>query len=406
MDSQRRLGHILLAGLTGLTIGLCIGWWVWPVEWNDAPSAAAPIPQTLDKEPQEPAQTSEPPPVADEDTASTYARYFDWANRGLLILAATLLLAGGVVIGYQLLRQSKKSPAVDQPMLNFPPRAQMRSEPSAADPQIWRSSAVLKQAQRPPSTGLDENDIKGEALPYDDTDIVEPVFPAQPAIDDDEASDWVEVGDDDLLQEYPVDDQEEVRDEDALADGWQTEPIVAGLPNDPGDEEDEASESNGHDDRGKEQPPGQTSLDVVGAFEANYAIGIQSYDESFTINSADNDLLGACGMGVNESLDRAAANTDQVRLLDIWLYDRAETRSISQPLVSPGFDTTAWDERTDNAGSVTGAPLEVSPGLTCTLRSKQIALECTVKEVTFLDTEPEPRPLQSLKAKLVVRSRQ
>ena len=70
----------------------------------------------------------------------------------------------------------------------------------------------------------------------------------------------------------------------------------------------------------------QTSPEAVVAFEANYAFGIQSYDESFTINSADGALLGACGMGINESLDRAAADTDQVRLLEIWLYDRSAVR--------------------------------------------------------------------------------
>ena len=39
-------------------------------------------------------------------------------------------------------------------------------------------------------------------------------------------------------------------------------------------------------------PAAQTTRGPTGAFEANYAFGIQSYDESFTINSADGRFVG------------------------------------------------------------------------------------------------------------------
>ena len=108
------------------------------------------------------------------------------------------------------------------------------------------------------------------------------------------------------------------------------------------------------------------SKQLVGQFEANYAFGIQSYDESFTINAEDGELLGACGMGINESVDRDAANSDQVRLLDVWLYDRSAVRSVSQPLISPGFSVLGLDDYAEGSGSDSSSPLEVVPGLTCT----------------------------------------
>ena len=144
--------------------------------------------------------------------------------------------------------------------------------------------------------------------------------------------------------------------------------------------------------------------DVLATFEANYAFGIQSYDESFTINAPDGELLGACGMGMNESLDREAADTDQVRLLEIWLYDRSAVRSISQLLVSPGFDATLLDDSTDTDSTNRSPPLELKPDLTCALRSHHIQLDCTIKNVSFLDSGQSPRPLRSVSAALVVRS--
>ena len=144
--------------------------------------------------------------------------------------------------------------------------------------------------------------------------------------------------------------------------------------------------------------------DVLANFEANYAFGIQSYDESFTITAPDGELLGACGMGMNESLDREAADTDQVRLLEIWLYDRSAVRSISQLLVSPGYDATLLDDHTDTDSINRSSPLELKPGMTCGLRSQHIQLDCTIKNVSWLDSGQSPRPLRSVSAALVVRS--
>ena len=142
--------------------------------------------------------------------------------------------------------------------------------------------------------------------------------------------------------------------------------------------------------------------DKLAVFEANYAFGIQSYDESFTIVATDGELLGACGMGMNESLDRAAAETDQVRLLEIWLYDRSAVRTVSQLLVSPGFDATLLDDGSEIDLPHRSPPLELMPGLTCALRSHHIQLECTIKSVSYLDSGQSPRPLRSVNASLVV----
>lgn len=142
--------------------------------------------------------------------------------------------------------------------------------------------------------------------------------------------------------------------------------------------------------------------DKLAVFEANYAFGIQSYDESFTIVAPDGELLGACGMGMNESLDRAAADTDQVRLLEIWLYDRSAVRTISQLLVSPGFDATLLDDGSEIDSPHRSPPRELMPGLTCALRSHHIQLDCTIKSVSYLDSGQSPRPLRSVNASLVV----
>ena len=98
IDRHRSLIHMLMSGLVGLTLGLFIGWWVWPVQWTGAP-AAQPAASA-------PAQAVERSAEEGEETDSTYSTFLDFLNQGLLYVAAALLLVGGIVIGYQLLRQS------------------------------------------------------------------------------------------------------------------------------------------------------------------------------------------------------------------------------------------------------------------------------------------------------------
>jgi hypothetical protein len=515
-DSHRTLVNMLISGLIGLMVGLFIGWWVWPVEWNETPNTVTQLPQTA------PAQSAAPLVEGDEGPPTTYSNYLDWVNRGLLILAAALLLIGGVVIGYQLLRQPEEPPVEDQ---SAPPAPATGRPVTAAAPPRWRTSSAHPSARPTRPRPASVNATQRERLSHDDLEIDEPVFPEQPGFDgwpapDGDAverrsplseedplgadswsvaeEDWAELPPDadfdseratpkppapgirkpapsdarvsrivhsvawdrapveTALEDHPphedaADDEPEYAGEEsewaeevqpevsaaedelagekedagaaepspyaadsaALADGSETsspdQPAGDALAALPAETESAAAAQESLPQptgRWMEQiPEGETPLTAVGAFEASYAFGIQSYDESFTINAADDELLGACGMGLNESLDTAAADTDEVRLLDIWLYDRSAVSSVSQALVPPGFDTSALDDRTDNDGSVQNAPLEVATGLTCTLRSKQLTLECTVTEVTYLDSEQAPRPFRSLKASLVVHSR-
>ena len=540
IDRHRSLIHMLMSGLVGLTLGLFIAWWVWPVQWTAAPATQPAAPAQ--------AQPVEMPVEGGEETDSNYSTFLDLVNQGLLYVAAALLLIGGVVIGYQLLRQSQgkdstakpfplpfsrsrsgQATAPHEPRAKPPPLAgrPVRQRPSSlswlhrertserpANPEepVFKEQSVAARRHLeppPPSPHLESETVhqgsKGNELDHpsiQDDDILEPEgwvdqvsleadSPPEPPAAGAPAPDspdlpgatgtalpaFQESGterdgepfaawqDDGLSQEESVEDKDaaewgeepqadiapvisanleyvEGRDSEDLElweDDWRTasaeasflddadrektgssgaiegiiaEEAAAG-PEGPIERQDRDSEAGplpraetgiGDTVLGQTEQPHleQTSRQMVGQFEANYAFGVQSYDESFTITAADGDLLGACGMGINESVDRDAADMDQVRLLDIWLYDRSEVRSVSQPLVSPGLDITGLDGHAEDGGSETAPPLEVVPGLTCTLRSNRIVLECSIKSATFLDSGQTPAPFRTVRASLVV----
>ena len=169
IDRHRSLIHTAVAGLVGLTLGLFIGWWVWPVQWIEAPgtspAAAAP------------AQSVERPAVEVEEPESNYSAFLDWVSQGLLYVAAALLLVGGVVIGYQLLRQSQGKDSKSQPFplpfnRNRSNEATAAREPRAKTPPL----AGRPGGQRQP--GL--NWLRRESEPERPSTSEEPVFREQP----------------------------------------------------------------------------------------------------------------------------------------------------------------------------------------------------------------------------------
>lgn len=407
---------MLMAGLVGLTLGLFIGWWVWPVQWIETPAAAPATAPAASA----PAQSVESPAEENRSSDSDYSALMDWVNQGLLYVAAALLLVGGVVIGYQLLRQSQDKDSKESP---FPlPFSRRRSnQATAARDRRAHSPPLAGRPTRPRQPTL--NWLRRETESENPANTQEPVFreqsvreqavagretgehpPASPVPDRETSQQEAKP------QEQPVEAEREPGEplshgppEAAIQEGgdWQDgEPTVEREGEEPTRQEPETVEI--VRTQGEMPPATHSSSRQLARFEANYAFGIQTYDESFTINAADGELLGACGMGINESVDRAAANSDRVRLLDVWLYDRSAVQSVSQSLVSPGFDVSGLDDLAEDSDSDAPVPLDVRPGLTCTLRSDHLVLDCKIESATFLDGEQAPTPFRSVSASLTV----
>lgn len=538
IDRHRSLVHTAVAGLVGLTLGLFIGWWVWPVQWIEAPGASPAA--------SAPAQSAERPEAENEESGATYSDFLDWVSQGLLYVAAALLLVGGVVIGYQLLRQSqgkdstsqpfplpfnrnrsnqataarglraKSSPTAGrparqrQPSLNWlrrqsePESATTSEEPvfreqpvSTPSPDEWSAGSPIAGGESS-WQGVQRSDTDPKSSQQDDIPSHEEmtgnfphssIAPTEQPVEDELDSDrreslnapetaaaaieGDEVEQDDgrfaeafhggfarlesaadeesdgggavlpagaLAADYGSevsDESQASEDPEPWEESWRKPPAGPDTFEDLEEPEEDAGAGMAGQmlagatagpegpvewrEHGTEALPGleaetvgtgfirsgsgpvdRTSRQLVGQFEANYAFGIQSYDESFTINAEDGELLGACGVGINESVDRAAANSEQVRLLDVWLYDRSAVRSVSQPLVSPGFDVTGLDDYAEGSGSDSSVALEVVPGLTCSLQSDSIAVECSVKSATFLEGEQDPMPFRSVSVSLAV----
>jgi hypothetical protein len=144
--------------------------------------------------------------------------------------------------------------------------------------------------------------------------------------------------------------------------------------------------------------------DVVDRFTATYQYGIADYDESFII-TANNELMGACGMGIDKELDPKAASSDKVQVLDVWFYDRTHLHTYNQLIVSRSVN---WDKLTgkaNNSGTVTGDPLVAAPGVTFKLVGKDLILDCRIESVEYMEEDDNHAPFRSVVVLMTVRKK-
>ena len=109
-------------------------------------------------------------------------------------------------------------------------------------------------------------------------------------------------------------------------------------------------------------------------------------------------------MAISEELDKSAANSNNVRVLQVWLYDGIEVRTPSQYLVSPGMDKEALGEQAKSAGTITGEPLDIAPGVTFRIPAKNLLLDCRIVSADFITTEAKPSPLRTVRVEMTARA--
>jgi hypothetical protein len=148
----------------------------------------------------------------------------------------------------------------------------------------------------------------------------------------------------------------------------------------------------------------QSDEDILVEHVAHYQRGITDYDESFIITTPgnENERVGACGMGSSAELDPRSISNDEVRLLDVWFYDRDDYRSLNQLIVSPGSNMETLAEQFHSSGTVTGGPLVAEPGTTFLLQGKRHFVTCRIEEVSYQQKGDPPVPFERVKVRLTV----
>lgn len=149
-------------------------------------------------------------------------------------------------------------------------------------------------------------------------------------------------------------------------------------------------------------------LPALYTFTVQYQAGMLDYDQSYSILNPDGGrYIGDCGMGINMKNGVLQNNPENVIALDVWLVDKKQDKSyssqtrvlISEYVVDHDLEKAFRRERPNDPD-----PLVPHPGTKFQLRGPSLLLDCEVIEADYIQSGENAGIFQNLKIDMTVRS--
>jgi len=119
------------------------------------------------------------------------------------------------------------------------------------------------------------------------------------------------------------------------------------------------------------QPP-------LGHFFTTYKLGEDTYDESFSVETAMGEFLGECGVGISETI--GAGEPDKVTAFEVWLFDKSDIRTVTKVLMS---DYAFHDDALRAKLAPKGEAVLAQPGAPFTLETTSLQVQVDVSELVY-----------------------
>jgi hypothetical protein len=116
----------------------------------------------------------------------------------------------------------------------------------------------------------------------------------------------------------------------------------------------------------------------LATFRTTYNLGDDSYDDSFSIESATGDFLGECGVGIADVIGVDGAR--KISAMEVWLFDKNDIQTVTKVLMSQhAYDDTS--SRTRLAAK--GDPVLVESGGVVGLETESLHVEARVVDFVY-----------------------
>lgn len=138
---------------------------------------------------------------------------------------------------------------------------------------------------------------------------------------------------------------------------------------------------------GEEGVPGTSAWTAVEApggepplmsFMAQYKLGDDLFDDSFSIDSQAGEFLGECGVGISEPI--GVGEPKKVTAFEVWLFDKNDIQTVTKVLMS----THAFNDETIHQKlAAKGEPVLVAPGEQVNLETQTLRLQARVVDMGY-----------------------
>ncbi len=149
---------------------------------------------------------------------------------------------------------------------------------------------------------------------------------------------------------------------------------------------------------------GSSRYKLLEIYTAHYQAGIHDYDESHPItDSLTGRYIGECGMGVSTKNGLLQNHPDQVVALEVWLFDKTDDKNIgsqtrvllSEYAIDHNLDQAFLRERQDDP-----RPFTAQPNVRFQLEGQNLMLDCTIVEATYTPSGPTKGTFQSVQIEM------
>ncbi len=135
----------------------------------------------------------------------------------------------------------------------------------------------------------------------------------------------------------------------------------------------------------QDQDKGVLGKVSLGRFTTTYALGEDTYDESFSIETPRGEFLGECGVGISEVI--GSSIPDRVTAFEVWLFDKSDIRTVTKVLMS---EHAFRDPSLRNKLASKGEAILAQPGESVALNTSGLQVQVAVTELEYGDGDAAP----------------
>ncbi len=116
----------------------------------------------------------------------------------------------------------------------------------------------------------------------------------------------------------------------------------------------------------------------VAQFMTTFVMGDDLYDDSFSIDSANGEFLGECGVGISDTI--GVGDPKKVTAFEVWLFDKDDIQTVTKVVMSEhAFTDNAIRQRLVSKGE----PVLIKPNDSILLETAKLTLTARVHEVIY-----------------------
>jgi hypothetical protein len=116
----------------------------------------------------------------------------------------------------------------------------------------------------------------------------------------------------------------------------------------------------------------------IAQYMTTYKLGVDLYDDSFSIDSPTGEFLGECGVGISETV--GVGDPKKVTAFEVWLFDKNDIQTVTKVLMSDyAFKDAGILQRLASKGE----PVLLEPGKQILLETATLTLEARVVDMNY-----------------------